>query len=217
MANDGLPQLQAFRLRVARLDPLTGEPLAGASNGYVSGALITLTPTLVYEDGEETVQRNGEGLVCLSFRGPDTFRRVDWTMSLCTPDPYLVELLTSGTVLTDTGAIGYAVPALGPHDPDPVSIEVWTKRVNNERLDETYPYARWVLPWNRRIRQNTPGEFGSGAMLPEIVGESIENPNWGTGPFADWPGTVATDRALFWLPREADDVPDPSTAYVAVT
>lgn len=215
MANDGLPQLQAFRTRIARL-ATTGAPAVGANNGYVSSALVSLTPTLVYEDGEETTDRNGEGVVCLSFRGPDTFRRVDWTMELCTPDPYLLELLTSGTVLTNTAAIGYAVPPLGAYDPVPVSMELWVKRVVNDRLDATFPYARWVFPMNRRMRMGTPGDFGTGGMHPTITGEAVENPLWtANGPFEDWPATVASDRAMFWLPT-ATAPPAAGTAYVAV-
>lgn len=212
MANDALGQLQAFRTRVTKLNA-NGVPSNGANKSYTSSALVSLQTTPVYVDGEDFQEKNGEGIVCVDFQGPDTFRRIDWTLTLCTPDAYLMELLSGGAVLTDGAATGFAYPSLGRIDPTNVSIEVWTKRVNEGNLDDDFPYAWWVLPRAKSMRlgQKT---FGNNVVQPQISGKATENANWFDGPFQNWP--VASDRVLQWIPCTADDVPAASLAYTTV-
>jgi hypothetical protein len=214
MANDALPQVQAFRTRITKLDT-NGVPTPGANNMYVTSALITLTTTPVYVDGDEFEEKNGGGTICVSFKGDDTFKRLDWELTVCTPDPYLLEMLTGGAVLTDGDAVGFAYPNLGPITPTPISIEMWTKRVNEGVLDPAFPYAWWVLPWSTSMRFGNK-TFGNNALLPVIQGRAFENDNWYDGPTNDWP--VASTAPLQYIPCTAADVPEvtaPNYAAVA--
>jgi len=213
MANDALGQIQAFRTRVTKLNA-NGVPSNGADKSYVSNALVTLSTSPVYVDGEDFQEKNGEGVVCVNFQGPSTFRRIDWTLTICTPDAYLMEMLTGGTVLSDGDAVGYAYPATGVLNPTNISIEVWTKRVNSAgNLDDDLPYAWWVLPRCKDMRSGSK-EFGNNSIKPQISGQATENLNWFDGPTNDWP--VSSDRVLQYMPCVLANVPDASTAYVTV-
>lgn len=216
MANDAKPQVQAFRTRITKLDA-NGVPTPGASKVYVSSALVTLTTNPVYVDGDEFEDKNGEGLICVSYKGPDTFKRVDWEMTVCTPDPYLLEMLSGGSVLTDGAAVGFAYPALGIMAPTPISIEVWTKRVDDGVLDPALPYAWWVLPWVDSMRLGSK-TFGNNSIQPTVSGRAFENANWFDGPTNNW--DPASDRVLQYIPCSASDVPAvtaPAYGTVAVS
>jgi hypothetical protein len=203
MANDAKPQVQAFRTRITKLDD-NGVPTPGASKVYVTGALTALTTNPVYVDGDEFEEKNGGGEICVSFKGPDTFKRIDWELTICTPDPYLLEMLSGGDVLTDGAAVGFAYPALGPMDPTPISIELWTKRVDEGVIDSALPYAWWVLPWCDSMRLGSK-TFGNNAILPAISGRAFENDNWFDGPTNNWDPN--SDRVLQYIPCTAADLP----------
>lgn len=212
MSNDALPQVQAFRMRVTKLNA-NGVPSNGANMSYVSSALVVMSTSPVYVDGEDFQEKNGEGVVCVDFQGPATFRRVDFEITLCTPDPYLMEMLSGGVALTSGAAVGFGYPALGVIDPTNVSIELWTKRVNEGNLDDTYPYGWWVLPRCKDMRIGQK-QFGNNAVKPVISGKATENANWFDGPLNNWP--VASDRVVQYLPCAASKVPTASNAYVTV-
>lgn len=210
--NDALGQVQAFRIRVSKLNA-NGVPSNGANKTYVSNSVVVLNTTPVYTDGVDIQDRNGEGIVCVSFQGPDTFRRIDWDLTICTPDANLLEMLTGGKVLTSGGQTGFAYPVMGTSDPTNISIELWTKRVNDGSLDDTYPYARWVLGRCKNMRMGKK-VFGNQSVQPMVSGKAYDNPNWFDGPLNDW--RVASDRVLQWMPVLTSDVPAASLTYGTV-
>jgi len=207
---DCRPQVQACAIRVARLDT-NGVPLPGANNLYVSDALVSMGFTAVYTNGDEIEDKNACGIVAVNFRGPDSFKRGDVTIQLTTPDPYLVEMLTGGDVLDGAAGgdpKGYAAPPIGEVTGNGVSVELWSKRVDDGDLDADWPYAHWAYPKikNLRIGDHT---HQNGSLLPQLSGQAYENPNWYDGPVGDWPAT--SDRVYQWIP--AQTMPTPSCAY----
>lgn len=207
MANDCLAQVQACRIRVARLDP-TGVPQPGASNLYVSDALVSFGFGWETEAGDEISEKNACGTIKVNYRGDEQLRRGNVSINLVTPDPQLSEMLSGGVVLTDGAAVGYAAPSLGPVDSDPVSIEIWTKRINNGRLDSTFPYAWWVYPWIEHLRPDDH-EHSNANLGMSFAGEALENDNWYDGPLNDWPST--SDRVFQWIPTTS--LPNASCGY----
>lgn len=207
MANDCLPQVQACRIRVARLEA-DGVPLPGANNLYVSDALVSLAFAWEVEAGEEISERNACGELKVNYRADDNLRRGNVTITLLTPDPQLSELLSSGSVITSGAAVGYAAPSLGAVNSDAVSIELWAKRIRDGRLDPTYPYAWWVYPWVDHLRPNDH-EHNSGNFDNVFVGEAYENDLWFDGPLNDWP--AASSQVYQWIPTTS--LPTASCGY----
>ena len=150
---DCRPQIQACAIRVARLDS-NGVPSPGADNLYVSDALVSLGVSPVYTDGDEIEDKTACGAVGVNFRGDDSLKRADVSIQIITPDPYLSEMLSGGKVLDPGGgaAVGWAAPPIGTITGNGVSIEVWTRRIDDGDLDLNYPYGWWVYPKVRNLR-----------------------------------------------------------------
>jgi hypothetical protein len=217
MANEPVGQLHVLRTRLARLDPITGAALPGASNAYVSDALVELNPTLNYTDGEQTRATNAAGVTCVRYDAPDSFDNVTADITWCTPDPYVMEFLGTGAILTDTAAIGWAAPPIGPQNYTfHVSIEMWTRRVDASGAPHAArPYGWHVFPRVTKFRMNTPGTFGASEIQPSFQITAIDNPAWGNGPFNDWPVATPSNAAYLYLPT-AMTLPVVGTTYVTV-
>ncbi len=205
---DCRPQVQACAIRVARLDP-TGVPQPGATNLYVSDALVTMTFTPVYTDGDEIEDKNACGVVKVNYRGKDSFKRGDVTLQIITPDPFLSEMLSGGELLDEVSLpAGYQAPPIGEVLGDGISIELWAKRIDDGDVDQNFPYAHWAYPKIRNLRMQ-PHTHAQASLQPAFSGQAVENANWYDGPVGDWPAD--SSRVYQWLPTAT--LPTPSCAY----
>lgn len=179
---DGSGSVHALRLRVCRLDA-TGVPVVGASSMYTTGTLIDISSNPTYSDGDSIEQKNGSGEICLAYKEPDVLTGGEMKMTICTPDPELLELLLGGAVITSGGnSIGYSAPRVGAvGTPNGVSIEAWSRLVLNGSA--TGNYLRWL--WPKIIWRADEKKLEAGAFSPGLTGTAYENPNW-AAPLDDW-------------------------------
>lgn len=201
-AYDGAGSLFAIAMRLTKLAE-NGAPLVGAENSYRTSSLVQMESGLEYEDGDEIVQKNGAGVVCLTYKAPDTLKRgTISSLQICQPDPYVLQFLQGGRVLEgDTGNLGYGAPEVGVEsNPNGVSIELVTHAIVD---GAKAGYFWWVHP---RAFVRTSGGWvksGSDPLLPEFEGNSTQNPNWGDGPQNDW--VWPSDRV--WQYMQVDELP----------
>ena len=100
---DGSGSLFALGVRLTKLDTV-GAPLVGATNCYVTDALITISPGLEYREGAEAEQANGAGAICLYYKAPDMVKRgTIKDFQVCSPDPNIAQFCIGGDVITATG------------------------------------------------------------------------------------------------------------------
>lgn len=103
MAYDGAGSLFALGVRLTKLDA-TGAPLVGTLSSYKTDALVQIQLGLEYEDGEEILQRNGSGNLCMYYRAPDTLKQGTIEgFQVCSPDPIVKQFVLGGDLITDTG------------------------------------------------------------------------------------------------------------------
>lgn len=188
MAQDNAAAIQGVAIRVTKLNA-DGTPQAGPSGAYVTRSFISVTSTPEQEDGDEFTQKAADGSVCVTFKAPDTLKRVTLSIAICDPDPELTQLLVGGTLLSSGGqSVGYAAPLVGT-DPNPngVAIEVWSRAIKNGKPTSTNPYWQWLFPYAKmalsgdRVIQND-------ILATEFTGWAVGNSGFGTGPGApSWP------------------------------
>lgn len=181
-------------VRVTRLNS-DGTTASGASASYVLNSFIRVSFTPEYEEGDEITEKTAAGEVCVTFKAPDTLKRVNLELAICNPDPEFTELVSGGVLLSSGGeSVGWAAPTIGT-DPTPngVSLEVWSKAVVNGSVAGANPYFRWVFPY---VQMRPAGErvIENGLLANTFEGFGVGNTGWGNGPQNDW--TFTSDRAF---------------------
>jgi hypothetical protein len=118
---------------------------------------------------------------------------------------------TPGSNLTD---IGYRAPAVGEEaNPNGISLEMWTRAIDDGAYATNLPFFHWVLPRAQLRPSDAWTLSGEDPLLPGFEGTCTQNASWGSGPAEDWP--YESDRV--WQFARVATVPDLSPGFVAVS
>lgn len=213
MAQDYAASVQGAVIRVSRL-AADGTIATGASASYVMKKFIRVSFTPEYEEGDEITEKAADGSVCVTYKSPDTLKRVTMEIAICEPDPEFTEILSGGTILANGGqSVGYAAPLVGV-DPNPngAALEVWSYAVKGGKRASTNPYFQWVFPYVQ-LRPGGDRVIENGLLANTFEGWGVGNDQFGDGPGTPaWPFT--SDRAYQYARVAA--VPADADGYVAV-
>ncbi len=199
---DYAASIQGVSIRVTRLDA-AGTLLNDPGDSYTTSAFMRVSFTPEYEEGDEIVEKSANGTICVSYKAPDTMKRVTMELAICEPDPELSQLLSGGLLLRknlgtfaapDRKSIGWAAPAVGD-DPagNGVAIEVWSFAVKDGKRAATLPYFHWVFPFCR-LRQSGDRVIENGMLASTFEGYSLGNVTFNNGLDDRWEFPVATER-----------------------
>jgi hypothetical protein len=194
--------IQGVSIRVTRLDA-AGNLLTGPGDSYTTSAFMRVSFTPEYEEGDEITEKGANGVVCVSYKAPDTLKRITMELAICEPDPELSALLSGGLLLrkdlTNGGAanvksIGWAAPGVGD-DPagNGVAIEAWSHAVSGGKRAGVLPYFHWVFPY-AKFRQSGDRVIENGLMANTFEGYGLGNVNFGSGIDGRWEFPVAAER-----------------------
>ena len=199
---DYAASIQGAAVRVTRLDA-AGNLSNSAGDSYTTSAFMRLSFTPEYEQGDEIVEKSASGVICVSYRAPDTLKRVTMELAICEPDPELTQLISGGLLLRkntgtfaapDRKSIGWASPAVGD---DPagfgVAIECWSFAVADGKRAATLPYFHWVFPY-ARLRQSGDRVIENGMIATTFEGYGLGNSLFGDGLDDRWEFPTATER-----------------------
>lgn len=220
--HDSAGSLFALGMRLTKLDD-TGAPLVGANNSYVTDALVKCDLGLEYDESDEIVQRNGAGVICVSYKAPDALKRGTIEgLTICQPDPNIFPFLMGGEVIEDPDApggaraIGYKAPEVGVNPlPNGVGIELWTRAVIGGSFASYLPYYHWIVPAAFLKPSGGITMSGEDPMLPEFEGYSQQSLGWGEGPDGNLNTEVMTADRVWQYLREAQ-LPDLSPSFTEV-
>lgn len=213
---------KACALRVARLGTDCA-PVVGATNGVATSAIIRLAATANVEAGEVYQLKNGCGSIAVRSRESDKLTDMGLTLDLATRDFELIELLTGATLLLNAATpvknIGIARRGVGATNPSFVSLEVWTQSID----DGGVCAVGGVNPgWFRVIYPRATFTLGdttveNGVATVSLTGFGTQNPQWGNGPWNDYPatGTLPTTVAEAII-LDAAGPPVLQNGYIAV-
>src|SRR4030066_883000 len=148
------------RVRVTELDSC-GTPVIGGAF-VVSDGFIQVALTAELEKGDEFIQKNANGALCINERDPDSLKRLNVTVDWCQVDPDIINLITGAPVEVDGGSggdvVGFRIQE-GAADTN-WGLEVWTGLGGDQCTDGDVSYGYVLVP------------FITGATLGDIT---IEN------------------------------------------
>jgi len=199
---DYAASVQGVAIRVTRLDA-SGNLLNGAGDSYTTSAFLRASFTPEYEEGDEIVEKSADGTVCVSYKAPDTLKRITMEIAICEPDPELSALMSGGLLLRknfgsyaspDNKSVGWAAPSVGD-DPsgNGVAIEVWSFAVKDGKRATSLPYFYWVFPY-AKLRQSGDRVIENGLLANTFEGYGLGNVLFNTGLDDRWEWPVATER-----------------------
>jgi hypothetical protein len=177
--------------------------LNGAGDSYVTAGFMRVSFTPEYEEGDEITEKNANGVVCVTYKSPDTLKRITMELAICEPDPELTNLLSGGLLLRknigtfanqDVKSIGWAAPAVGD---DPagygVAIETWSHAIKDGKKNATLPYFHWVFPFVK-VRQSGDRVIENGMLATTFEGYGLGNEQFGSGIDGRWEFPAAAER-----------------------
>lgn len=173
-ARDGASSVQGVMIRVTRLT------LDGSIDPdfpvLTTDGFITASFSPQFEDGDEINEKAANGSVCVSWKADDTLTRLDFSLSLCTPDPEISSLIAGGGVIRDAdgAVIGYTSVAAGSTVGNPVAIEIWSIANVGGKPATGTPYWHWVFPYVK-VRYEGDREFSNGLLANEFTGQALGN------------------------------------------
>lgn len=194
--------IQGVSIRVTRLDA-AGNLLNGPGDSYTTSAFMRISFTPEYEEGDEITEKGANGVVCVTYKAPDTLKRITMELAICEPDPELSALLSGGLLLRknlgtsaspDTKSIGWAAPGVGD-DPagNGVAIEAWSHAVKDGKKAAVLPYFHWIFPFVK-MRQSGDRVIENGLLANTFEGYGLGNASFKSGLDGRWEFPVAAER-----------------------
>lgn len=194
--------IQGVSIRVTRLDA-AGNLMTGDQDSYTTSAFMRVSFTPEYEEGDEITEKGANGVICVTYKAPDTLKRITMELAICEPDPELSALISGGLLLRknlgtvpdpNNKSIGWAAPGVGD-DPagNGVSIEAWSHAVKDGKRAATLPYFYWVFPYVK-MRQSGDRVIENGLMANTFEGYGLGNANFKSGIDGRWEFPVAAER-----------------------
>lgn len=199
---DYAASIQGVAIRVTRLDA-TGRPLNGPGDSYTTQAFMRVSFTPEYEEGDEITEKSAAGTVCVSYKSPDTLKRITMELAICEPDPELTALVAGGLLLRknlgtladpNNKSVGWASPAVGDSPAgNGVAIETWSLAIKEGRKASVLPYFHWVFPYVL-LRQSGDRVIENGLLANTFEGYGLGNDQFDDGPDGRWEYPVAAAR-----------------------
>lgn len=194
--------IQGVSIRVTRLDA-AGNLMTGPADSYTTSAFMRISFTPEYEEGDEITEKGANGVVCVTYKAPDTLKRITMELAICEPDPELSALLSGGLLLRknigsaeqpDHKSVGWAAPGVGD-DPagNGVAIEAWSHAVKGGKRAGVLPYFHWVFPY-AKFRQSGDRVIENGLMANTFEGYGLGNANFQSGIDGRWEFPLAAER-----------------------
>ncbi len=194
--------IQGVSIRVTRLDA-AGNLLTGAGDSYTTSAFMRVSFTPEYEEGDEITEKGANGVVCVTYKAPDTLKRITMELAICEPDPELSALISGGLLLRknlgtagqpNNKSVGWAAPGVGD-DPagNGVAIEVWSHAIKDGKKAGVLPYFHWIFPFVK-MRQSGDRVIENGLMANTFEGYGLGNPSFQSGIDGRWEFPVAAER-----------------------
>lgn len=195
MATKCFTVVRGKRLRITRLDECGNPPDPDAESAFViTKGFVSVGMTADVEDGDDIVQKNANGELCINDRSSDQFKRWNLEIELCEVNPSLLELVSNVAVEEDFEGNVVGVRGYQGAKVDSFALELWSGVPGADcEPGEPTTYGYLLLPFV------VPGVLGdvtieNGASTFTVGGHTRAGGGWGSGPFdvipADAEGTA---------------------------
>lgn len=178
--------IKGTHLRVVAVDDC-GVPITGTGSlTVVTKGFVQVQSEPDYEDGEEFVERNADGQLCVNQKDRPSLKRFTLTVDWCEVDPVLAAYTMSARLLDTaspaTTGTGWAMSEGEPTNK--FSMEVWQRVAGAGACDpsgvQRYIYNAWPHVGNVQVGSYT---IENARSTLQFIGETFAASTlWGNGP-----------------------------------
>ena len=179
-----LKSIKGKSVRITRLDEC-GDVDYGTCAYAAVDCFVSVTVSAEYESGDEYIQKNAWGDLCISDKDPDRIKWCNVSISFAEINPDVLSMIThSNDVVSGGSTIG---TTYGPdRNFTSFALEVWTKRANANCTADEYGY--FVVPFVRNGKLDGDITIENGTLTLDVMGQGFPAPStWGVGPYASNP------------------------------
>ena len=200
MATKRFTVVRGKRLRITRLDECGNPPEDATPCSFVvTKGFISVALSAEIETGDDIVEKNADGDLCINDKSRDQFKRWNVEASFCEVDPSILDMMTNVVVETD-----YDDNIVGVRQPEGASIdsfalELWTGVPGSDCVPgEATNYGYLLLPF---VVGGPLGDvtIENGAATFPVTSFTKGSGGWGEGPYdvvptdaENTPGRLAT-------------------------
>ncbi|MCF8610060.1 hypothetical protein L5G28_07775 [Gordonia sp. HY285] len=184
MPNSTWPSIHAKKMRLTKLDGC-GQPITTAGNKsmLVTKGIVKVSLTAEYEDGEDTVKKDGNGDICVQHKDPDQLKYMAPEIEFCGVDPEAWAMITGQDVVTDGAANAVGI-ALGSQPIEAnFALELWTDVPGAACGASGFqPFGYWLIPF---IGSGRLGDVELSVSAAEFTLSAQTKPGngWASGPY----------------------------------
>lgn len=184
MATKILKSIKGKTVRLTRLDAC-GEPVAGSCTTLVSDCFVSVTLTGEYEAGEEFIQKNAWGDLCINDKDPDVLKRVSVAIQFAEINPDALDIIAEANPVA---VGGNTIGATFGTDANSSSfaLEVWTKRAGADCTSPaTQEWGYFLVPFIRNGKIDGDITIENGTLTLGVMGDAFAaSANWGQGIYS---------------------------------
>lgn len=228
-------------MRVTKLLP-SGKPDATVANvvdlllnknAMVTSDVQKVEIQPVVEDGEDQKSKRGNGIYCMTYKGPDNPERYTIDIESCKMNPELFAIMLNASIIVQppvnaanytaqtgiatfggtvgTDVIGFNFPSpnnCAPSSNYGVAVEFWSLAWScDAQASAPYSVKKYVFP--KVIFKLKDWSLENDFVVASLEGYTVGNPAWGYGP---WPGYFAPTTPAPTLFTGTSDQPIPVTS-----
>ena len=186
MATQILKSIKGKTVRLTRLDSC-GNVVEGSCSTVVSDCFVSVTLSGEFEAGDEYIQKNAWGELCINDKDPDILKRVNVSVVFAEINPDALDILTAANPVVSGGNTIGASWSAEPNE-TAFALEVWTKRTGVDCVGSDPEWGYFVIPFVRNGKIDGDLAIENGSLTMTVMGEGFPASNtWGTSPYTPNP------------------------------
>lgn len=187
MATKILKSIKGKTVRLTRLDSC-GAVIEGSCTTLVADCFVSVTLSGEYEAGDEFVQKNAWGDLCINDKDPDILKRVNVAIQFAEINPDTLDIIAEANPVSSGGDVIGASFGTDPNT-SAFALEVWTKRTGVDcTTPGTQEWGYFLVPFVKNGKIDGDITIENGALTMSVMGEAFPaSAAWGSGPYTPNP------------------------------